>query len=312
MKTYITIDGGTTNTRIYLVQDRKVLQTEKINAGARAGMENKDFLKCEIKKAIEKILKDNNLCESDIEKILASGMITSEFGLCNLNHINAPCTLKELHDNMHETVIEEISQIPFVFIRGVKIMSENLSDCDMMRGEETELFGIMTQNDGECIYVLPGSHSKIIFTDKEGSITNFSTMLTGEMIFALSQSTILKDAVDLSLDGFDAEYLLKGYDMCKNEGINKTLFKTRVLKNILGADKIQTYSFFLGCVLCDEIKSIIESTAKSVVVGGKQSLKEAMCALLRQRDTKNVISLEKNKVDISTCLGAIRIYENKI
>ena len=36
------------------MQDRKVLQTEKINAGARAGMENKDFLKCEIKKAIEK------------------------------------------------------------------------------------------------------------------------------------------------------------------------------------------------------------------------------------------------------------------
>ena len=79
--------------------------------------------------------------------------------LCNLPHICAPAGISELCDNMHETVIPEISEIPFVFVRGVKSVSDNLSETDMMRGEETEICGLMGEDDGKCMYILPGSHS---------------------------------------------------------------------------------------------------------------------------------------------------------
>ncbi len=240
---------------------------------------------------------------------MASGMITSEFGLCHLEHIKAPAGIRELHDGIEKVYLSEISEIPFAFIRGVKLASEGFENFDVMRGEETELMGIMNADYGECIYILPGSHSKIIKVDAEGRIADFSTMLTGEMISALSQQTILKDAVDLSLSEIDNEYLLLGYDYSVKEGINKALFKTRILKNFCGKDKKEVYSFFLGAVLSGEIKSIIESKAKTVVLGGRKQIKNAMAKILIKRDNKKVILLDENTVDMSTSIGAVRIFE---
>ena len=44
----------------------------------------------------------------------------------------------------------EISDIPFVFMRGVKLEGQDIDDFDMMRGEETELMALilkeMTKN----------------------------------------------------------------------------------------------------------------------------------------------------------------------
>ena len=117
MATYITIDGGTTNTRISLVENLKVIDTLKFGVGARAGIDDKKILESTVKNGIIDILKNNKKSETDITRILASGMITSEFGLCQLDHITAPAGIKELNATMHEVILENISEIPFVFIR---------------------------------------------------------------------------------------------------------------------------------------------------------------------------------------------------
>ena len=268
------------------------------------------MLKNEIKNAIECLLNRNEIVEKDVVCILASGMITSEFGICNLEHIKTPAGIDELHNTMHKTVLEEITDIPFVFIRGVKMGGDSFEDTDIMRGEETELIGMIDADYGKCIYILLGSHSKIIKTDNFGKICDFSTMLTGEMIASLSCQTILKDAIDLKVSDINSEYLLKGYDYCKSNGLNKALFKTRILKNIFGCDKDEIYSFFLGTVLCGELEQIINCDAKTVVIGGKAQIKNATSIILKNRDNRKIISLDDNTVNFSTSLGAIRIYEN--
>ena len=73
-------------------------------------------------------------------------------------------TVSSYHLCVSLITIKEISDIPFVFMRGVKTDDEDIDGFDMMRGEETELMGIKKKKYGECIYVLPGSHSKIIKT----------------------------------------------------------------------------------------------------------------------------------------------------
>lgn len=311
MSLYITIDGGTTNTRISLVKDKKEIDTIKLNVGARANIENKNLLKNEIKSAIEKILNGNDIVEKDVTRILASGMITSEFGLCSLEHIALPAGINDLHSSMKEIALKDISSIPFVFIRGVKTAADCFENTDIMRGEETELMGLINPDYKKCVYILPGSHSKIIKTDDTGKICDFSTMLTGEMIAALSQQTILKDAVDLSVSEIDTEYLLKGYDYCVNAGINKALFKTRILKNVFNCKKEETYSFFIGTVLESEIEQVIKCDAETVVLGGKAQIKNAMAEILKSRSEKNIICLDESTVNFSTALGAIRVFENK-
>lgn len=307
MRTYITIDGGTTSTRISLVKDNVVCDRVRLDIGARTSITERDKYVSSIKNAIDDIIDRNNA--NDVARILASGMITSEFGLCNLPHIVAPAGIGELHETMYETTIKEISDIPFVFVRGVKIESENLSECDMMRGEETELFGILNEKYGDCVYVLPGSHSKIIRTDAHNRIVSFSTMLTGEMMAALSHGTILKDAVDITTNSLNEKYLLMGYDLAQTEGINKALFKIRILKNCFGCTKEELYSFFMGVVLCDEISKIITDDAKTVVIGGRAQIKEATALILKEKSDKKVIELDETTVNNSTCVGAVRIFE---
>ena len=44
MFNYITIDGGTTNTRLSLVINGEIIRTVKYNVGARVGVDNKNLL----------------------------------------------------------------------------------------------------------------------------------------------------------------------------------------------------------------------------------------------------------------------------
>ncbi|MBO5912715.1 MAG: 2-dehydro-3-deoxygalactonokinase [Clostridia bacterium] len=306
MANYITVDGGTTNTRLSLVLDGKVVDTIKYNVGARVGIEDKSALKNAVKDGICTLLSRNGLKETDVKMIIASGMITSEFGLCNLPHLTAPIGIKELHNAMYETNFSDISPIPFTFIRGVKLQGKSLENADMMRGEETELFGL--SNDLSDVYILPGSHSKIInITDKQ--IANFKTELTGEMIYALSQDTILKSSVDLSVDEISHEYLLNGYHYCNEHGINEALFKVRVLGNLFSADKVQIYSFFMGIVLCNEINTVLKLQPQKITVGGKSEIKLATVMLLKALSQAEIIEVDGQTVDCSSSLGAVKIFE---
>ena len=305
MADYITIDGGTTNTRLCLVSDGRILDTVKAQVGA--GAMNTGLLKETVRKGIEELLKRNHKSETDITRILASGMITSEFGLINLPHITVPAGIRELHDSMAEVVLEEISQIPFVFVRGVKTLCDCIEAADMMRGEETELQGLWENGDG--LLVLPGSHSKLIQLDAQGRIVKFQTMLTGEMISALSQGTILKDAVKLQEYEEDPKFLWKGYELCRNQGLNAALFKVRVLKNLFGKDSGQVYHFFLGMVLCEEINAILECCPAKIVIGGKGVIREPMAYLLRRLTSAEVVTVLPERAEAASAMGVIRIYE---
>lgn len=304
MGKYITIDGGTTNTRVSLVTGNEVIKTIKIHVGAGSG--DKNYLKTEIKKEI------SELCKTEIpQRILASGMITSEMGLYNLPHISAPAGIRELHYGMCEIELSDISDIPFVFVPGVKISDGTLEHTDMMRGEETELIGLGENMHGNSLYILPGSHSKIIKTDACGRITDFKTTLTGEMIWALSHDTILKDAVNLSQSNTNKEYLIKGYECCRNNGLNAALFKTRILKNIFHRNECDTYSFFMGALLQSEIDEIIQAPENNVIIAGRQQIKTTMTILLRLLSDKTVMCVSDETAENAPSMGAVKIYECK-
>ena len=302
MECYITIDGGTTNTRVSLTSRNGIIETVKIHAGAGSG--KKDYLKAEIKKAI------GELCKTEKpQRILASGMITSEMGLYNLPHISAPAGIRELHCGMCEVELSDVSDIPFVFIPGVKISDGTPEHTDMMRGEETELAGLDDNLHNGSLYVLPGSHSKLIKTDSYGRITDFKTAMTGEMIWALSHDTILKDAVNLSQSGTNKEYLIKGYEYCRNNGLNTALFKTRILKNIFHRNECDTYSFFMGTVLQSEIDEIIQAAENNVIIAGRQQIKTTMTILLRLLCDKTVMCVSDETAENAPSIGAVKIYE---
>ena len=311
MKRYITIDGGTTNTRVTLVCDGELCDSIKLKAGARACGDDRESFEKMLSDAIKDILCRNSISEGDIEKILASGMITSEMGLCPLSHIRIPAGINELSETKYEALIENISEIPFVFIRGVKKEGESIDDFDVMRGEETELIGAQ-KGDGECVYMLMGTHSKIIKTDKDGKIIDFCTMLTGEMTECISKNTILKNSLVLCEGDSDKEYLKMGYEFCRDKSLSEALFKVRVLKNFMNKSDNSVYSFFMGAVLCGDVDYVLRENPPKVVVGGNKFLKKAVSTLLCEYSKADIREMTEEEVEKSTPCAVVKIYEKSL
>ncbi|MBQ8431989.1 MAG: 2-dehydro-3-deoxygalactonokinase [Clostridia bacterium] len=307
MANYITVDSGTTNTRLRLVCDGKILDTVTFPVGARVGADDLRPIEEALRHGIQQLLERNALTEDAIHRILASGMITCEVGLHPLPHLVAPAGIRELHAGMDECHLPTISPIPFVFLRGIRTEGDSINDVDMMRGEETELMGLNGVH--PCVYILPGSHSKIVQTDAEGRIVSFRTSLTGEMLYALSGYTILKKSIDLSQDTFALDDLLAGFDCCRAIGLNQALFKARIRDTLFQKSPCQLYSFFLGVVLAPEIESILATKVTRVVIGGKKQLREAIDALLKHRSHLEAVCLSEEEIDACVSRGAIRIFE---
>ncbi len=278
----IAIDGGTTNTRLTLVDKGVILDRIKKKVGARSGGGE---LKTAVREGIAELFGKNPGAAGKVSKIVLSGMIGSESGLCEIPHIVAPAGVKELRKSLVTVKMPEVTELPLVFIPGVKTFSDPkekpLSELDIMRGEETELCGIMSEIGARrALVLLPGSHMKIIETDSEGRIISFRTSISGELSRAAAENTILSRSIGgVFPASMDAEYLRNGFEYAKAHGIGEALFKVRVQGNFLGVGPEKLYAFLLGAILRDDVRSL-PSGGNPVVIAGSEPFRSAFDRLI--------------------------------
>ena len=314
MNYFISIDSGTTNTRIFLIKDDKILAYEKLSVGAgdtvRTG--SNTYLKEKIREGISVLLEKNNIKQEDIECAIASGMITSELGLCEVPHSIAPIGLCEMASGMVKKEIPDVCDFPIYFVAGIKNSSQNTDEQDMMRGEETEALGIMSSID-DCknmLLVLPGSHLKIVLVIDQ-KIDKCYTSLLGEASKAISKNTILKDSFTFT-NKTDFSALDDGYKSAIENGLNMSLFNVRKLCLFCNKDNDYLSSFFDGVMMSDDVRQIVR-TAKQhglpVFVGGSSPVKEKLAYLIQNQGNIKAIVLSDYITDNSTAFGAVKIYK---
>ena len=131
------------------------------------------------------------------------------------------------------------------------------------------------------------------------------------MIASLSGHTIISECLDITAGAPSRSALREGFIFAGEHGINEALFKPRALKISGNRDNAYIYGFFMGAVLCDEIKSINALSEKRVVIGGRREIKEAMAYLLSEFSDKEITVLDEDTVAYSTVKGAVRIFERK-
>ena len=310
MNRYITIDGGTTNTRVCLVEGKRIADSVKFSNGETVSAEGRKAYADAIRDAIKQILQKNRLVEADMCHVLATGStITSEFGLYPLEHAVVPAGIEKLKQTAVEVTLSEITSVPFLFVRGVRMACNTLEDADMMRGEETELIGILREGEDSCAYLLMGSHTKIVCTDAMGNITDIRTMLTGELAQSVAQNTILKHSFSLAEAKLEKEHLIAGYRYCREHSVSEAFFKARVLKNMFGASADAVYSFYMGVILCGDVENTCKLKPSKVVVGGNKKLKDAICILLESCTNIPTEKLSEKEVEAAIPMGLIKIYE---
>lgn len=319
-----TIDSGTTNTRVHIWKDYNILSEAKRSVGVRntaCDGNNKKLIKG-ISESLQDAIKIAHLEETQIDLILAAGMLTSNLGIVEIPHKIAPLSFKQLANSMISYKIQEISDKPIWFVPGVKNIKDelindyNISEMDIMRGEETEAAGILLKRkhiNEQTILVLPGSHNKYIFFNEEKDILGCTTTMAGELLQSLTFTTILSDCLNHNFASeFRKEYFMKGVSYRNIYGLGHACFMARILSLFSKASYIDIQNYILGVILEDDIEALKNNkffkqmNNPMFIISGNSIIKQAYEYLLKYNRWKSELISEDEQHGLSG-YGAISL-----
>ena len=209
-----------------------------------------------------------DVLNSEGRSLVACGMIGSSLGWLDAGYVECPATI--------ESIASALVQLPLPdydawLAPGLRCESP-LGEPDVMRGEETQLFGWLAGhgNDTDVLVCLPGTHAK--WTHVRGRcVETFITAPTGELFALLrGNSTLINGAQASSESAF-----LEGVDLARRSPrLSETLFATRsrALTGRLQSD--HAAEFLSGLLIGSEVRSATErfTNVEHVVLIGDDAL----------------------------------------
>jgi 2-dehydro-3-deoxygalactonokinase len=215
--------------------------------------------------------------------VIASGMVGSRQGWKEAPYLPCPARLHEAAHALTRVEIEGASGACVHIVPGLRCQDAS-GQADVMRGEETQLWGAHLPAHSVC--VLPGTHSKWAWLGDDGQVQAFKTYMTGELFGLLTQHGILGrlmtfvPGAPLDRAAFDAGVALgrKGH-----ADLAHTLFAARTA-GLMGQWEAQRLPDFLsGILLGSEIASaLVGSPLKAVSLLGDEPLCQRYAAAFGQ------------------------------
>jgi 2-dehydro-3-deoxygalactonokinase len=183
--TLIALDWGTSNLRASLLDSTGHTMETRSAPGGVMAVQNRQFHGALFA-----------LCGDWIAQfpcpLVASGMVGSRQGWAEAPYLDCPATLKQAAQSLTPVALGAIGstavQRTLHIAPGLRCTESN-GQVDVMRGEETQIWGAAIAPGGLC--VLPGTHSKWAGVGDGGHITRFQTYMTGELFGLLTQHSIL-------------------------------------------------------------------------------------------------------------------------
>jgi 2-dehydro-3-deoxygalactonokinase len=169
------IDWGTSNRRAYLFDAQGAL--------VRQHDDDQGILKVAggFEASLKALLRELDLDRADV---LMSGMVGSRNGWREAPYLSVDQPLSRLAD----ALMEIPSAIPGVRCRvvpGYRYVDAH-GTPDVMRGEETQVYGALASGAPDGWFVLPGTHSKWVRVEG-GRVLELLTFMTGELYALLSK-----------------------------------------------------------------------------------------------------------------------------
>ncbi|WP_153140484.1 2-dehydro-3-deoxygalactonokinase [Paraburkholderia agricolaris] len=176
---FISLDWGTSNLRATLVSAQGWIVGSRSAEGGVMAVKDGQFLQS-----------FNSLCSDWIADhgcpIIASGMIGSRQGWVEAPYVDCPATPASVARSLTSFPLSD--RVTMHIIPGLRC-GAGTRMYDVMRGEETQIWGADVGPDTIC--VLPGTHSKWALVGEQSRIRKFATYMTGELYGLLTKHGIL-------------------------------------------------------------------------------------------------------------------------
>lgn len=260
----IYFDCGTTNTRAYLLdQDLHLRDSLKVSQGARntAITLDDDFLIRELYSLAQELLIQNQLSRSHVRSYYASGMVTSKFGIKDVEHVLLPISQKDYVKNIYPFEDHKFFNAIINLLPGIKTFHQDISLVNNLRGEEIELIGTLDLVDkGElvngAVFLFPGSHTHAIYAKGE-EILGISSNFAGEIFEALKEETILAPILNQDFSQLNHEMVQLGTRNVEKFGFNRAAYIAHAMNILKTDDSLSMFSYLEG-VINGGIKKSIE------------------------------------------------------
>lgn len=273
------------------------------------------FFRKELKRQIDFLSEKGSVDLSHVSIIL-SGMASSSIGMKNLAYANIPFSLD---GSSAETLkIESDNMLPhdIILVSGIK------TDHDVMRGEETQLLGLISllKTNKLCrdsaIFIFPGTHSKHIYI-RDNVIDTFKTYMTGELYSLLGNYSILRDSVDISqlimLSNEDRNVFREGVRASSDPCILNQLFSVRTNQLFEIFDLRQNAFYLSGLLIGSELKCLSNQNELPVFLCSSSNLHDFYeIALDELGIIERSIILPMEMMDRATIAGQFILYNEQI
>lgn len=241
--TRVGIDWGTSNRRAYVLNARgDLVRRHDDEAGILhvAG----DF-----EGSLRRLLQTLDIARADV---VMSGMVGSRNGWHQVPYLSVDQPLSALHEAMAEIDVA-IQGVRCRIVPGYRYV-DSAGLPDVMRGEETQVLGALELSPSDGWFLLPGTHSKWVRI-QDGSITELSTYMTGELYALMSEHGTL--AKVMSMQEYIPEAFAAGLRASRHGGFTHTAFCCRalVVTDMMPAE--HTASYLSGLLIGTEVHEIL-------------------------------------------------------
>ncbi|MEX2593599.1 MAG: 2-dehydro-3-deoxygalactonokinase [Anditalea sp.] len=239
--------------------------------------------------------------------LVFSGMASSSIGMRSLPY--GPLPFHTAGAGILSALFEENENFnhPILLISGIQ------SEEDVMRGEETQLVGVMKgleDKEGEKVFIFPGTHSKHIVV-KDQQVVGFKTYMTGEFFHLLTTKSILASSVEKNMT-FDEKENLESFDQGVKEAVHSNLLNAtfRVRTNEL-FDKMapkENYHYLSGLLIGTELKELLQQDSAKIYLCCSSNLKSRYEAALIALGIGGVQVFSGPWIEEAVIRGQFQIY----
>lgn len=265
---YIAVDWGTTNRRAWRVE--KDLATAEFEDGCGITSVPDGAFPARVAEIRERL--------GDLPLVMA-GMIGSNRGWVEAPYVPCPAGADALAASLMEVPGERAWIVP-----GLSYSGEGRGD--VMRGEETQLFGAMAAGlcPADALVCHPGTHNKWALIEG-GRVTRFRTVMTGEMFNLLRKESILKGWLDRPAE--PGEAFRRGVAQgLEGRALSADLFGVRAGVLLGQAHAEDAASFVSGLLIGADVRTgLAEFQAGEVVVMGRPELTDLYAEALEVAGT---------------------------
>ncbi|KAA2239318.1 2-dehydro-3-deoxygalactonokinase [Chitinophaga agrisoli] len=236
--------------------------------------------------------------------LIISGMASASIGMMELPYGKLPFATDG--DQVYTQQLPATADFP----HEVLLISGVCSERDVMRGEETQLIGCITEDMDASRprnFIFPGTHSKHIWVQGD-KVKDFRTFMTGELFDLLRRHSILKGAITGQEGAFHEASYLQGVTDAGRYPLLNAIFQVRTNQLFGRLSGTENFDYLSGLLIGTELKELLPADAGSTYLCGGAHLQERYTVALYALGHTAAVVFPANWIEEAVVRGQYKIW----